>query len=194
MVPKVDAVIGQLMQKLDALPIGKEINLIVVSDHGMAPISNDKKVALLEYLKPEWLGYAAVINPIMSVEAKPAYKDSIANALKKVPHIKWYPSSKVPKRLHFGTNPRALDFVIEAKKGYSLISKRDQKIIGGTHGYDNKMKEMQAIFYAKGPNFKTGKKVKPFRNVSVYPLIAAILGLKTEAMDGDFDEVKSMLK
>jgi len=43
MVPKVDAVIGQLMQKLDALPIGKEINLIVVSDHGMAAISNDKK-------------------------------------------------------------------------------------------------------------------------------------------------------
>ena len=194
MVPKVDAVIGQLMQKLDALPIGKEINLIVLSDHGMAPISNDKKVALLEYLKPEWLGYAAVINPIMSVEAKPAYKDSIANALKKVPHIKWYPSSKVPKRLHFGTNPRALDFVIEAKKGYSLVNKRDQKIIGGTHGYDNKMKEMQAIFYAKGPNFKTGKKVKPFRNVSVYPLIAAILGLKTEVIDGDFDEVKSMLK
>ena len=56
------------------------------------------------------------------------------------------------------------------------------------------MKEMQSIFYAKGPNFKTWKKVKPFRNVSVYPLIAAILGLKTEVIDGDFDEVKSMLK
>jgi predicted AlkP superfamily pyrophosphatase or phosphodiesterase len=194
MVPKVDAVIGQLMQKLDALPIGKEINLIVVSDHGMTTISNDKKVAILDYLKPEWYGYAAVINPIMSIEAKAGYKEAIADALKKVPHIKWYRSNKVPKRLHFGTNPRALDFVIEADAGYSLVNKPDQKVSGGTHGYDNKMKDMQAIFYAKGPNFKIGKQVKSFRNVSVYPLIASILGLKIEAIDGDLDEVKGMLK
>ncbi|CAN1566007.1 Enpp domain containing protein [Flavobacteriaceae bacterium] len=194
MVPKVDAVIGQLMQKLDALPIGKEINLIVVSDHGMTTISNDKKVAILDYLKPEWYGYAAVINPIMSIEAKAGYKEAIADALKKVPHIKWYRSNKVPKRLHFGTNPRALDFVIEADAGYSLVNKPDQKVSGGTHGYDNKMKDMQAIFYGKGPNFKIGKQVKSFRNVSVYPLIANILGLKIETIDGDLDEVKGMLK
>ncbi|MEM0577968.1 ectonucleotide pyrophosphatase/phosphodiesterase [Flavobacterium polysaccharolyticum] len=194
MVPQVDAVIGQLMQKLDALPIGKEINLIVVSDHGMAAISNDKKVTILDYLKPEWYGYAAVINPIMSIEAKIGYKEVIADALKKVPHIKWYPTNKVPKRLHFGTNPRALDFVVEADAGYSLVNKPDQKISGGTHGYDNKMKDMQAIFYAKGPNFKIGKKVKSFRNVSVYPLIASILGLKVGSIDGDLDEVKMLLR
>lgn len=194
MVPQVDAVIGQLMQKLDALPIGKEINLIVVSDHGMAAISNDKKVTILDYLKPEWYGYAAVINPIMSIEAKIGYKEVIADALKKVPHIKWYPTNKVPKRLHFGTNPRALDFVVEADAGYSLVNKPDQKISGGTHGYDNKMKDMQAIFYAKGPNFKIGKKVKSFRNVSVYPLIASILGLKVGNIDGDLDEVKMLLR
>ncbi|MGL5111933.1 MAG: ectonucleotide pyrophosphatase/phosphodiesterase, partial [Flavobacterium sp.] len=168
MVSKVDAVIGQLMQKLDALPISKEINLIVVSDHGMAALSNDKKVVILDYLKPEWYGYAAVINPIMSIEAKAGCKDSIAAALAKVPHVKWYPSNKLPERLHFGANPRVLDFVIEADKGYSLVNKPDQKIKGGTHGYDNNDQDMQAIFYAKGPNFKIGKKVKAFRNVSVY--------------------------
>ncbi|OOV26848.1 alkaline phosphatase family protein [Flavobacterium sp. LM5] len=193
-VTEVDAVIGQLMQRLDALPIGKEINLIVLSDHGMASISNDKKVAILDYLQPEWYGYAAVINPIMSLEAKPEYTEAIANALKKVPNIKWYPSAKVPKRLHFGANPRALDFVIEAEEGFSLVYKPDQKVSGGTHGYDNDIQDMQAIFYAKGPNFKIGKKAKSFRNVSVYPLIAEILGLKTETIDGDLAEVKAMLR
>lgn len=192
-VAEVDSVLGQLMKRLDALPISKEINLIVVSDHGMAAISNDKKVAILDYLKPEWYGYAAVINPIMSIEAKPGYKDAIAEALAKVPHIKWYATNKVPKRLHFGTNSRALDFVVEAEAGYSLVNKPDQKVSGGTHGYDNKMKDMQAIFYAKGPNFKIGKKVKSFRNVSVYPLIASILGLKTGVVDGDIEEVKALL-
>lgn len=193
-VTEVDAVIGQLMQRLDALPIGKEINLIVLSDHGMASISNDKKVSILDYLQPEWYGYAAVINPIMSLEAKPEHTEAIANALKKVPNIKWYPSAKVPKRLHFGTNPRALDFVIEAEEGFSLVYKPDHKVSGGTHGYDNAMQDMQAIFYAKGPNFKIGKKAKSFRNVSVYPLIAEILGLKTETIDGDLAEVKAMLR
>lgn len=194
MITEMDRVIGLLVQKLDQLPISKEINLIIVSDHGMTSLDKDKKVAVLEYLQPEWYGYAAVINPIMSIEAKDGYKEAIANALKKVPHIKWYPANKVPKRLHFGANARALDFIIEAKSGYSLVNKLDQKIKGGTHGYDTKMKDMQAIFYAKGPNFKIGKKVKSFQNVSVYPLIASILGLKIEVIDGDLDEVKVMLK
>jgi alkaline phosphatase D len=37
------------------------------------------------------------------------------------------------QRLHYGTNARTLDFVIEAKKGYSLVENRMQKIKGGTH-------------------------------------------------------------
>ena len=194
MIRKMDELMGQLSSKIDQLPNGKQINLIIVSDHGMADISNDKKVAILDYLKPEWLGYKAVINPIMSLQAKPGFQDSIYKALKKVPHIKFWRSAEVPKRLHYGTNPRVHDFVIEAKKGYSLVSEKNQNIKGGTHGYDNKEKDMQAIFYAKGPAFKVNKTVKPFQNVSVYPLIAHILGLKIEEVDGKFNEVSDMLR
>ncbi|MCD0470792.1 ectonucleotide pyrophosphatase/phosphodiesterase [Flavobacterium sp. JAS] len=193
MVHKMDSVMGQLSAKLDQLSIGKQINLIIVSDHGMADISNDKKVAILDYLKPEWLGYKDVINPIMSLQAKPGFQDSIAKALKKVPHIKFWKSSEVPKRLHYGTNPRVHDFVIEAQKGYSLVTKKGQNVRGGTHGYDNKQKDMQAVFYAKGPAFKVDKEVGSFQNVSVYPLIAYILGLKIDEVDGKFSEVKNML-
>ncbi|OXA96077.1 alkaline phosphatase family protein [Flavobacterium hercynium] len=191
---KMDSIMGQLTAKLDRLAIGKQINLIIVSDHGMAAISNDKKVAILDYLKPEWLDYKAVINPIMSLQAKPGFHDSIAAALKKVPHIKFWRAGKLPKRLHYGTNPRVHDFVIEAEKGYSLVNKKSQDIKGGTHGYDNKEKDMQAIFYAKGPAFKVNKQVGSFQNVSVYPLIAKILDLKIDTVDGELREVNSMLK
>ncbi|SHF76386.1 alkaline phosphatase family protein [Flavobacterium defluvii] len=193
MVIKMDSIMGELSRKLDQLPIGKQINLIIVSDHGMADISNDKKVAVLDYLKPEWLGYKDVINPIMSLQAKSGYQDSIFNALRKVPHIKFWKSTEIPKRLHFGTNPRAHDFVIEADKGWSLVSKESQNIKGGTHGYDNKNKDMHAIFYAKGPAFKVDKTVRTFPNVSVYPLIAHILGLQIDQIDGKLNDVKSML-
>lgn len=191
---KMDSIMGALSRRLDQLEIGKKINLIIVSDHGMASISNDKKVAVLDYLKPEWLGYKAVVNPIMSLQAKAGCQDSIAKALKKVPHIKFWKSTEVPKRLHYGTNPRVHDFVIEAKKGYSLVSKESQNIKGGTHGYDNNEKDMHAIFYAKGPAFKVDKTVKTFQNVSVYPLIAHILGLQIGEIDGKFSDVKSMLR
>ena len=191
---KMDSIMGALSRRLDQLEIGKKINLIIVSDHGMASISNDKKVAVLDYLKPEWLGYKAVVNPIMSLQAKAGCQDSIAKALKKVPHIKFWKSTEVPKRLHYGTNPRVHDFVIEAKKGYSLVSKESQNIKGGTHGYDNNEKDMHAIFYAKGPAFKLDKTVKTFQNVSVYPLIAHILGLQIDEIDGKFSDVKSMLR
>lgn len=191
---KMDSIMGALSRRLDQLEIGKKINLIIVSDHGMASISNDKKVTVLDYLKPEWLGYKAVVNPIMSLQAKAGCQDSIAKALKKVPHIKFWKSTEVPKRLHYGTNPRVHDFVIEAKKGYSLVSKESQNIKGGTHGYDNNEKDMHAIFYAKGPAFKLDKTVKTFQNVSVYPLIAHILGLQIGEIDGKFSDVKSMLR
>ena len=191
---KMDSIMGAISRRLDQLEIGKKINLIIVSDHGMANISNDKKVAVLDYLKPEWLGYKAVVNPIMSLQAKAGCQDSIAKALKKVPHIKFWKSTEVPKRLHYGTNPRVHDFVIEAKKGYSLVSKESQNIKGGTHGYDNNEKDMHAIFYAKGPAFKVDKTVKTFQNVSVYPLIAHILGLQIGEIDGKFSDVKSMLR
>jgi predicted AlkP superfamily pyrophosphatase or phosphodiesterase len=193
MVIKMDSIMGALSQRLDQLPIGKQINLIIVSDHGMADISNDKKVAVLNYLKPEWLGYKDVINPIMSIQAKAGYQDSIAKALKKVPHIKFWKSTEVPERLHYGTNPRVHDFVIEAKKGYSLVGKESTHIKGGTHGYDNDEKDMHAIFYAKGPAFKVDKTVKTFQNVSVYPLIAHILGLQIGEIDGKLSDVDSML-
>jgi hypothetical protein len=37
-------------------------------------------------------------------------------------------------------------------------------------------------------------RVKAFRNVSVYNLIAHILGLEIEVVDGNFLEIKDMLK
>ncbi|MFB9078952.1 ectonucleotide pyrophosphatase/phosphodiesterase [Flavobacterium procerum] len=190
---KMDSIIGELSRRLNELSIGKKINLIIVSDHGMADINNNKKVAVLDYLKPEWLGYKDVVNPIMSLQAKPEFQDSIANALKKVPHIKFWKAAEVPERLHYGTNPRVHDFVIEAEKGWSLVSKESTHIKGGTHGYDNNEKDMHAIFYAKGPAFKVDKTVPTFQNVSIYPLIAHILGLQIGEIDGKLSDVDAML-
>jgi hypothetical protein len=43
-------IIGSLSNKFDVLPIGKQINLMHVADHGM--ISSNIKRIFLDYLKP----------------------------------------------------------------------------------------------------------------------------------------------
>jgi hypothetical protein len=40
----------------------------------------------------------------------------------------------------------------------------------GDHGYDNRMREMRAIFGAWGPSIKRGFDVKPFQNIELYNL------------------------
>jgi hypothetical protein len=45
--------------------------------------------------------------------------------------------------------------------------------------------EMRAIFYAEGPDIRTGEVLKPFENVGVYPFLAEILGLDAPATDGN---------
>jgi hypothetical protein len=47
---KMDSIIGSLSNKFDVLPIGKQINLMHVADHGMISSSN-KKGSVLDYLK-----------------------------------------------------------------------------------------------------------------------------------------------
>jgi len=49
-----DSVLGYLRSEIAELECGELVNLIVLSDHGMGPISPDKYVNLEEHLKEEW--------------------------------------------------------------------------------------------------------------------------------------------
>jgi alkaline phosphatase D len=43
---------------------------------------------------------------------------------------------------------------------------------------------MRAIFYAQGPDIRSGVRLRPFENVNVYPFLAEILGLDVPPTDG----------
>ena len=65
---------------------------------------------------------------------------------------------------------------------------------GGTHGYDNQLRSMHALFIAKCPAFKSGIKSPPFENVNIYPLISHILNIDPHPdMDGDFENIIHIL-
>jgi hypothetical protein len=53
---------------------------------------------------------------------------------------------------------------------------------------------MRAIFIAAGPAFKTGITVAPFENVSIYDVLANVLGVTPPANDGDPSVAREVLR
>jgi hypothetical protein len=53
---------------------------------------------------------------------------------------------------------------------------------------------MHGIFYAMGPAFKSGWVQPTFENVSIYNLMAYLLGVKPAPNDGTFSSVSGMLR
>ncbi len=192
---QLDSLIGVFMAKIEKLPIAKKINVIVLSDHGMAEISNDKYINLSNHLNKEWFSSITGGNPVYTLQPKPEFYAQALEELKKIEHLKVWERKDIPKRYVYGSSSRINDILIETELGWSVAWTDDkEKYTGGTHGYDNLIPEMQGIFIAKGPAFKKGFVHESFMNINVYPIIADILGLKPAKVDGNLDEVKGLFK
>jgi len=190
-----DKLIGDFYSRIEELPIAKNINLIFLSDHGMSEIHNDSAIYLNEHIKDEWFERIDGTNPIFLFDAKNEYYDTAFAALKLIPHTKIWKREEVPARLHFSNNVRIKDFVLLADSSWSIWPSREKQVFeGGAHGYDNTNTDMHAIFYAIGPDFKTGHVNPPFNNVDLYPLICKILNLTPAKHEGSLENGLPMLK
>ena len=190
-----DKILGYFMDKLEKLDIADNVNFIITSDHGMQEITHQKSVVLMDYLNPDWQYYPAGGNPTYSIWAKTGFKDSIENALSNIPHLNLYTKANIPARLNYMTNERCGDFVVTTDSSWALfVDNVPNFSVGGTHGYDNDISSMDAIFYAYGPAFKNNYVHPRFNNVDIYNIMCDILKLDAAANDGNFENVKGMLK
>lgn len=192
---QIDSLLGVFMNRLSKLPIADRLNVIIVSDHGMADISGDRYINLSEHLDKDWFSSVTGGNPVYSLQPKPEYYKQVLDTLKKIEHLKVWERNDIPARYIYGKNTRVNDILLEANLGWSVAWSDDkERYSGGTHGYDNLLPEMQGIFFAKGPAFKNGYVHESFVNINVYPIIAEILGLKPAKVDGSLEEVKELFK
>jgi alkaline phosphatase D len=84
---------------------------------------------------------------------------------------------------------------VVADSSWSLLISSDKSAYsGGAHGYDNRNKDMHAIFYAYGPAFKRNHKHKAINNIDIYPLICKILEIKPAKVDGKIEKTSHMVK
>lgn len=192
-VQQLDSLIHQLNERINALPIAHKVNLIVTSDHGMAPISPDRTVAVSKYLKPEWV--EAVEGDLPGqIYCRPGCADKVVQALSNVPHLRAWKREDIPAYLNYGTNQRVGDVVALPDAGW-LFTDKTNFAPGGAHGFDPATSDMHVMFRAIGPDFRHGyAKPQKFANTCIYPLLAHLLGIEPAPNDGNILSVSDMLE
>ncbi len=197
-IQKVDSTLGNLFRGLAGLGIIDQLNIIVVSDHGMAPIDSTRVIFLDDYIDPE-IGRVIDWSPILGLRPREEAIDYVYNTLKGAhPQLQIYRREETPTRLRYSSHHRIPPIIGLADEGWSITTHDDfrshpEKFLGGGHGYDNRYASMAGIFIARGPAFKSGLTVEPFENIHIYNLLAAILELSPAPNDGDFARVQGLL-
>ena len=177
----VDSLIGHLYKRLRHHHLNKSVNLIVLSDHGMAWVDSTHAVKVSHLLKSEWV--RDIVGEIPAcIYANPGCTDSIYYALKDIPHARVWRKNEVPSYLHYGTSPRIGDVVVLPDIGYVVYEKKFQS--GGTHGYDPNLQEMHAMFRAIGPDIPH-RSIPHFPNVCIYNYLCRLLGIEPAPNDGE---------
>ena len=192
---KMDGLVGELNAALDAT--GLPIDLVVVSDHGMAE-SQGGWVTLDQFSALN--GFQAVGDLLYGKTEEDRAK--AYDQLKKAsPLFVVYRRKDVPAELNYNQNPREGDPVVIATGPYAIrahgppAGKEDRPPNAGMHGFDpHLLPEMKASFFAAGPDIVAGKTVAPFENVNLYPWLAHMLGLNPPKSDGTLNVLAGTLR
>jgi len=182
-VARVDESIGRLLDGLAKRRL--DFNIVIVSDHGMAPTSAERMVRM-DRLLPEGSYNKVASGSYAGLEPVAGHEDELAAALLKPhAHMQCWRKGEIPARLAYGRNVRVPAFICLAETGWLLAFNDKAMPRGGAHGYDNAAPEMGAIFIAAGPAIKPGVVLPVFDNVDVYPLLMRLLQLTPLPSDGD---------
>lgn len=184
---QVDAAVGELVAGLKARGLEDKVDLVIVSDHGMAPISPQKVILLDDLIDPA-RGVVPTFGAETGFNPDPDYRAQAEKILLAAhDHMTCWRRSQIPARLHYGSNPRVPQIFCLTEVGWSAGTRAQFKRypkLSGNHGYDPAEPSMKAIFIAHGPAFRRGVTVPEFDNVEVYPTLARVLGVKAEHADG----------
>lgn len=200
---KVDADIGRLIQGLKSRGIFNQVNIIVVSDHGMTKVDWHHAILLDELFDTNLAARIFWTREIVSIFPKDGKEDEIYRDLKRKlpPQARVYRKAEMPARFHYSHSPRIAPLLVLPKEGWILTNRKafaEMQVKGdknskGGHGYDNLLPSMRAIFIAHGEALKKATVVAPFRNIQVYNIMTRILGLTPAPNDGNYDAAKAVL-
>jgi predicted AlkP superfamily pyrophosphatase or phosphodiesterase len=197
-VREVDNALARLLDGLVKRGLRETTNFVIVSDHGMTPIS-PQRVIFLEDLMPLSTVQVESYGPNGGVRPKTGTPAELVASIraKHIPHLQVYLREKVPA--HYRDNPRIPPVVLIADEGWNIETKvgwptLEPRYDHGSHGYDPALPDMGALFIADGPAFKHHVEISKVENIHIYNLLCAVLNLKPAPNDGDRRLVREALK
>lgn len=190
-ITEADTAIASLLDGLTRLGLRDSVNLVIVSDHGMEPVSIDRTLVIEDYLAPNtyeliFAGPIAGLRPTNGATAE----ELAARLRGKHPQLNVWLRHEIPAHLHYQASDRIAPVTILANPGW-LISNRDWvrthrlTFERASHGYDPASPNMGALFIANGPAFRRGTTIAETEGIQIYNLLCAVLGLKPAPNDGD---------
>lgn len=203
----VDELVGKLMDGLKQRNLHKCVDIMFVSDHGMADVSRSRVEFLSSYLTNvdnfELVhGSSARIHPNANAAAaghQPFDQKAVmANLTCRRPdqHFRPYLKQHLPKRLHYAFNRRIEDIHLFVDERWLVDKKEsgDKDYFSGEHGYDNRYESMQAVFIGYGPSFKYKTEVDPVENIELYNLMCDLLGVMPMPNNGTHGSLNHLLR
>ena len=210
MIIQSDQLLGYLLEELNTLDIKDQINLIIVSDHGMSTVTQEKLIYLDDFIPKDMANFqgGGAVGMINQKEKQFSIKKpfkkirySLREIYRRIEFIEFldiYKTKNIPSKYHF-LNEDSPDFLLVAHNGWFITDHANSSKVGNTlngmHGYDPKYLDTHGIFYAMGPSFRIGHSANSFENIHIYPLICNILNIpEYEYIDGDLNKVEGMLR
>ncbi|KAI4616564.1 hypothetical protein J4E80_005838 [Alternaria sp. BMP 0032] len=197
-----DTMMAGILAGLHARNLTNIVNVIVVSDHGMATTDKTRLVQLEDLIDPAELSHTDGW-PLYGLRPKdPASLHRLYNQLKERtkdnPNLDVYlRDENMPERYHFSKNDRIAPLWIVPKTGWAIVTKDEFNVeVGlktgeeyhpkGLHGYDHEHPLMRAVFIARGPAFphEAGSRMEPFQNIELYNIVCDSIGLNPAPNNG----------
>ena len=160
----------------------RDIDLIVVSDHGLVSVPREHDIDM-DSLVPAHGVLVDDEHATFSIWQDPAAPkvnlDSLAAFYRRaLPHAHVYRPGEFPAQWQTGQNRRFGDVFLLADPGWEFVGTSPRAIYTlGEHGYDPETPEMTGVFLAVGPDFKSGIRLAVRENRTLHDLLVRLLRL-----------------
>jgi len=201
-IAEADNMLTLLVEGLYNRNLTEIVNVIVVSDHGMATMSVNRMVQLDDIVDMSLIDHIDGW-PLRGLRLKNAEQDvpimyeQLLDAANQAGTFDVYTLNTMPERYHFANNPRIAPLWIVPKTGWLVIEKQGFDIAAtleageefhprGLHGFDHEHPLMRAIFIARGPAFPhtPNSRLPVFQNIEVYNIVCDSLGIQPHSNNG----------
>ncbi|KAJ5371667.1 Alkaline phosphatase-like alpha/beta/alpha [Penicillium concentricum] len=194
-ISEADNMVASIMAGLEKRNLTEVVNIVVVSDHGMATTSTERLIQLDDLIDYDLIEH---IDGWPSNGLRPKRPEDLETLRKQLEKVapeyehafEFYTRETMPERYHFSNNERIAPLWVIPKTGWAIVNRSEfdvKKALRtgekyhplGIHGYDHEHPLMRAIFIARGPAFphKPNSRVEPFQNIEVYNIVCDSLGV-----------------